>query len=128
VSWRHRIAFVTLTVLVGLPATATICALACAPAAVVAEHHGTGKTCEQPASGSKATVSASTNDCGTHEQAVRQSPTTAATRADALATSPSVIAEMNVPLDLPREHGSIVDPTPPGPKPPKKTPPAPLRV
>lgn len=42
-------------------------------------------------------------------------------RIDAKDTSASiVVAEMNVPIEIPREHGSIVDPTIPGPKPPKK--------
>jgi hypothetical protein len=122
-------ALVTLTVLVGLPSLGTICAIACAsPSAAAKSHHGAGQACEQAPSSPTNLTSAAAEDCSTHEDSVRPSPTTAAVRADVVATTaPVVIAEMNVPLDVPRDHGSLVDPTPPGPKPPKKKTPV-LRV
>jgi phage baseplate assembly protein gpV len=123
VSWRHRIALVVLTVLVALPAAGTTCAIVCASGAgTMTAHHGKngpahpspsgdeGRVCTQPMSPAGPVISASQHDCATHDTAVRQLPTTVATRADlTIAAAPVVISALHVTLDAPRAHDPFAD-------------------
>ena len=127
VPWRHRIAVVLLTVLTGLPISATACALVCESATnTEAAHHGSGPECEeskQPSSGPLISGQ-SEHDCSTHGGLLRPATTTPAERADLTAKSaPLVIGAAQVESVSLRDSHIFLDySSPPGTAPPTTTP------
>ena len=129
--WRHRIAVVLLTVLAGLPISGMVCATICDSASAAATHHGSGRTCEEPARPSDGPQidGYTEHDCSTHDGAMRLASTTAAGRADVAATSaplmPAVVSIESVAL---RDSQTFFNySSPPGPVP-RTTTPLVLRV
>ncbi len=124
---RHRIAVVLLTVLAGLPISATACALVCESATNAgATHHGSGSECEesaQPPSGPLISGQ-SEHDCSTHSGLLRPSTTTPAERADLTAKSaPLVLGAAQVESVSLRDSLTFLDySSPPGTAPPTTTP------
>jgi hypothetical protein len=127
VPWRHRIAVVLLTVLAGLPISATACALVCESATNAgATHHGSGSECDesaQPPSGPLISGQ-SEHDCSTHSGLLRPATTTPAERADLTAKSaPLVLAAAQVESVSLRDSHTFLDySSPPGTAPPTTTP------
>ena len=127
VSWRHRIAVVLLTVLAGLPVSATVCAMVCESASsAAAAHHGSGQKCEDPAPPSSGPQISGypEHDCSTHGGALRQASTTAAERADVTTKSvPIVIGAVRTESVVFRNNQIFFDySSPPGTAPPTTTP------
>jgi hypothetical protein len=95
VGWSHRIAFVLLLALTGLPVGGALCAVACDSAPTqTASHHGKSSKCEEPATSSTGPQISgqSAHDCSTHDASMPQVATTSAGRAHLSAQSaPSVI-------------------------------------
>jgi hypothetical protein len=119
VPWRHHIAVVLLTVVAGLPISATVCALACeSTLSADASHHGSGRECEEPTqpSGAPQISGQSEHDCSTHDGVVRQATTTPAERADLTAKSaPPVIGVAQVESVSLRDSHTFLDySSPPG--------------
>jgi hypothetical protein len=95
VAWRHRIALVVLIALAGMPVGGAACAFMCDSAsALKTAHHGTHRTCAEPAPSSPGPQmsGASGHGCSAHDASIRPVATTAAERADLSAKSaPSVV-------------------------------------
>ena len=126
VPWRHRIAVVLLTVLTGLPISATACALVCESATnTEAAHHGSGPECAESKPSSGPLISGqSEHDCSTHGGLLRPATTTPAERADLTAKSaPLVIGAAQVESVSLRDSHIFLDySSPPGTAPPTTTP------
>ena len=126
VPWRHRIAVVLLTVLTGLPISATACALVCESATnAEAAHHGSGPECAESKPSSGPLISGqSEHDCSTHGGLLRPATTTPAERADLTAKSaPLVIGAAQVESVSLRDSHIFLDySSPPGTAPPTTTP------
>jgi hypothetical protein len=127
VPWRHRIAVLLLTVLAGLPALGTVCALACESASsAVAGHHGTGQECDEPApptSGPQISGQPK-HDCSTHAGIVGQPTTAPAERTDLTAKSaPPMMGAVQFESISLRDSNAFLDySSPPGTAPPTTTP------
>ena len=130
VGWNQRtISIVVLTVLTLLPASGTLCALACdstAPAAASSHHHGSGQGCDEaPRLSSGVQIRGiAEHDCGNHEAVVGQAATAAAERAQFASPSapPAVSAASDTFRALPISRGFLQDGAPPGTAPPTTTP------
>jgi hypothetical protein len=128
VAWRHRIALVLLTVLTGLPVSATVCAFICESASnAAATHHGSGQKCEDPAQPPSSGPQISgypEHDCSTHDGNIRQATTTAAERADlTVKSAPLMIGAVQVESVSHRDSQQFLDySSPPDTAPPTTTP------
>jgi hypothetical protein len=85
---QRTISIVVLSILTALPVSGTLCAMLCGSTAATraAAHHASGKPCDEEQvttpSSDPQLRGASGHDCSDHEVAVRETPTTTATRAD----------------------------------------------
>lgn len=85
VSLRRPISILVLAILAALPVSGAVCAMFCDSAAGASEHHSSASSCEEsarPPSTDARIDGVAEHDCGTHDAALRQAPTTAAGRTD----------------------------------------------
>lgn len=131
-SWKQRVGVVALVLVTSLPASGTLCALMCDPAAAAASaHHGSDKNCGEVAhaSASVQVEGASDHDCGNHDAPIRPVASPVSERVE-LKAAPMVFALSaghssfrSLPISAP----SIDDASPPGTAP-RTTTPVVLRV